>query len=124
MLGRIMFFASQLPDGGQTFIGNARSSDTIIVSKTKQRDDKNPTIIKALPSGGNNLRGMGADLTIAEEMAFISARTMCIAVAPALARGNAVFIGISSNPPETYNYFNMLMEAKDEEASLLSFFLL
>lgn len=111
MIKRVAFYGEQLAPG--CFISGA--SDKLFYSKSKDKKDvARNSEVHARPSGGDNNRGMGGDLIIAEEVEYMPRATVDVAIAPAMSKEDTILIAITSNPrSSTSSLYFELASKKD-----------
>lgn len=110
MLKRVAFYGEQLAKGKFIKAGQ----DRLFFSHTCDKNDPNNSEVIARPSGGDNNRGMGGDLIIAEEVEYMSLDTIDVAIAPAMSKEDTILLAITSNiASKTTSVYRRLADTKD-----------
>ena len=71
--------------------------------------------LQCLPGISATTRGVGADLIILEEAAYIDEQLFYLNVVPLLGVNDTALVGISTPPAEAGNYYLRLFDCKDQE---------
>lgn len=115
LMDEVYFFAHQIDVNGW-FRSERANRPTLFYSARGVRDD--PFASQLIVCPGSNSRGVGGQVIILEEAAYIDPAVVMETIAPLLQVRGTILIGISSANLDEENHFNTWVKAVDADTKL------
>jgi len=119
MMNKIYYFLCQIPGVKERIVKYTESGDSPEIELSDGVGGI--VLIRALPSGVNNLRGQGFTFTIVEEISFVPEEQLAVGVAPRLQMRDAVFMGITTPSTSSKSIVDTLIDYKYPESEVRIF---